>query len=165
MERQNANFKNKTGANRDNRRTGGNYGRKKETVDVNARLKETESVLAECIASIKNHTQTVVNDFNAGVDDDKKCSYHILVHDKKISTGAVVLNISLQRDNDTEKKSRKGLSVIITYDAMSNKYCTHIIDAKNGDVKVLFTSFDKKPLYKIEKYLPDIVKSTLQMIK
>lgn len=137
------------------------YTKKKNWNDPEISEKLTKST-NEIKDTIVNILKESVSEYNKSEEGITEVSYNYDVNDKKQSTGAIAVNIKLSKDGIDLSKA---ISIITAYDIGSSKFCVNIIEPKFGNVKVIFTAFQKDPKQKLETYLPRIIRSTIDLIK
>ena len=59
----------------------------------------------------------------------------------------------------------KVLNIFIIQNINNDDFCIIISSGENDGMKVLFRSMNKFPIVGIEKYLPNIIKSTISILK
>jgi hypothetical protein len=106
--------------------------------------------------------KTLKNCISISVD---KMKYNFVYTEstKKIQSGSYVLSLRLSSKEDAE--TNKYLVFVINTDAKTGMMHVTILDGDHYAPSVLFSTTDKYPVNKLERYVPSIIASTQNMIK
>ena len=120
----------------------------------NTVMDKTDKIMVSIINSIKNCIKLTV--------DRKDFIYHITESTKKINNGSFVLSLRLCSRYDETKI--KYLVFIVNKDIRTGLYTINILDGNMNAPSIIFSTSDNYPVHKIEKYVPNIIISTENMI-
>lgn len=125
--------------------------------DTKKRLPDKSGVTA-----LSNIIKALKNCINLSVDK-KQYNFVFTESTKKIQAGSYVLSLRLSLKTDAEKN--KYLVFVINRDAKTGMMHMFILDGDHYAPSVLFSTTDKYPVNKLERYVPSIIGSTQNMIK
>ena len=115
------------------------------------------SVDTNAINDIKDNIITVVK---SGIDT-AKFSYKVFISDKKVDKGLLAVTFKIQ---DRKSDANKTLIFVINTDIRSGMHNLTILSLSGAEAHILFSAAARDLSLKIEKYLPKIVESTIQIM-
>lgn len=116
----------------------------------------------ESKSTITNIVKSLKKCISLSIDTDNYI-YSITESKKKIQIGSYVLNLRISSKIDSE--CCKYLVFVINRDDKTGMIHAFILDGDNYAPSVLFSTTDKYPVNKLERYIPSIIASTQTMIK
>lgn len=127
--------------------------RKQEKKEVGLPVDKMIDVLHQAIDKVTGYLEAIDN-------PNIECKF--AYNDKKMNTGTCIMNITVL-NNETGKK--RYVTCIITYAKYVDTFNISVINPIPADVKVLFASSDKSKflLEKMDKYVPEIIKSSIRL--
>ena len=124
--------------------------------------KEKTNQHENCVTILTNIVKSVKNCLSLAIDKERY-NYSVTDSMKKIKAGSVVLNVRISLKNDAERC--RYLIFVINRDAKTGMNHVFILDGDQYAPSVLFSTTDKYPVSKLERYVPSIIVSTQNMIK
>lgn len=88
--------------------------------------------------------------------------FMLSIQDRKIKEGTVVINLSIA---NKVTEARKYLSFSVIRDNYSGLLSVIILSVRDNTNNILFSTFERDPVKKLEKFVPTIIHSTEAMIK
>lgn len=119
--------------------------REPRPIDIDAINKVKDSVITTVKSSI----------------DKEKFSYKINISDKKIENGILAVTFKIQGRSEDITKT---LLFTVKTDRRSGNHSLMILSINVNEAHILFSADAKDLTEKIEKYVPNIVKSTVKML-
>lgn len=114
--------------------------------DVAAKLKEVVKATTNCI------------ELSVGKDFDITTVVKINPKDSSMATINNVIKVK------GERRGERQLSVTIDIDKKTSMFHVMILNVDKFNTNILFTATEDDPIQKIEKYLPNIINSTQNML-
>lgn len=124
--------------------------------------KTNQSAQRQCSTALTSITKSIKGYISNSIDKEKY-NFAITESTKKIQSGSVVLNLRISLKDDTDKC--RYLVFVLNRDAKTGMIHTFILDGDQYAPSVLFSTTDKYPVNKLERYVPSIIVSTQNMIK
>lgn len=115
-----------------------------------------------CVTALTNIIKSLRNCISLSIDKDRY-NYAVTETTKKIKAGSVVLNVRISLKEDAERC--RYLVFVVNRDAKTGMNHVFILDGDQYAPSVLFSTTDKYPVNKLERYVPSIIVSTQNMIK